>query len=80
LPKAALCGFFICITDINLLKYTCSEWERWRRVKGMVASYIVIYPVAELTVNPQGVAPPDLDSRCDIAKLKPTNYVLSEYL
>jgi hypothetical protein len=46
----------------------------------MVASYVAIYPVAEITVNPQGVAPPDLDSRCEIAKLKPTNYVLIEHL
>jgi hypothetical protein len=36
--------------------------------------------VAQVTVTPQGVAPPDLDSRCEIAKLKPTNYVLAEYL
>jgi hypothetical protein len=39
-----------------------------------------LIPVAEVTIIPQGVAPPDLDSRCDIAKLKPTNYVLAEYL
>jgi hypothetical protein len=32
-----------------------------------------LIPVAEITVTPQGVAPPDLDSRCKIAKLKPTN-------
>ena len=51
----------------------CSEWEIWRGVKGVI-------PVARVTVTPQGVAPPDLDSRCDIAKLKPTNYVLAEYL
>jgi hypothetical protein len=46
----------------------------------MTACNRAVDPVAEVTIIPQGVAPPDLDSRCDIAKLKPTNYVLAEYL
>lgn len=46
---------------------------RWRYVKGAITSLLVIHPVARVTLIPQGVAPLDLTSRCDIVKSKPTN-------